>query len=58
VESRRSRPIVVPLAEAQAVFRGLAAPALYRELVVVNGWSPERLGDWLARILEEHLLPR
>jgi len=50
--------LVVPLPEAQAVFRGLAAPALYRELVVVNGWSPERLGDWLAGILEEHLLPR
>jgi AcrR family transcriptional regulator len=46
----------VPLAEAQAVFRGLAAPPLYRELVVGAGWSPERLGDWLAGILRSHVL--
>lgn len=48
--------LTVPLAEAQALFRGLAAPALYRELVVVAGWSPQRLGDWIAGTLARHLL--
>lgn len=50
--------LAVPLPEAQALFRGLAAPALYRELVVVAGWSPHRLGDWIADTLSTNLLAR
>lgn len=48
--------LAVPLGEGQAIFRALAAPPLYRELVVGVGWPPERLGDWLAGILRENLL--
>lgn len=50
--------LTVPLAEAQAMFRGLAAPPLYRELVVVGGWSPDRLANWMADVLHVHLLGR
>lgn len=48
--------LTVPVAEAQSVFRALAAAPLYRELVVGAGWSPERLADWLAVVLERHVL--
>lgn len=53
-----SEHLTVPLTEAQSVFRALAAPPLYRELVQVSGWSPDRLGDWIAGILRSHLLGR
>ena len=52
------RHLTVPLAEAQSVFRALAAPGLYRELVDQLGWSPERLADWMAETLEHHVLAR
>jgi hypothetical protein len=48
--------LVVPLAEAQAVFRALAAPGVYRELVVECGWSVERFTAWLGETLERHLV--
>lgn len=48
--------LVVPVEEAQAVFRALAAPGIYKELVVGAGWSPERLAGWLAGVLTQHLL--
>jgi AcrR family transcriptional regulator len=32
----------VPLAEAQAVYRALAAPGVYRELVDESGWTPAK----------------
>jgi AcrR family transcriptional regulator len=41
-----------PVDEVQAVFRALAAPGVYQELVIDYGWSPERLGDWIAEGLE------
>ncbi len=47
--------LVVPLGEAQAVFRALAAPGVYRELVEESGWSPERFADWVADTLRRHL---
>lgn len=46
----------VSLAEAQAIFRGLAAPGLYRELVEQLGWTPHRLADWMSETLQHHLL--
>ncbi len=46
----------VPLPEAQAVFRALAAPGVYRELVQDFGWSPERFTAWVGDVLERHLL--
>ena len=46
----------VPVDEAQAVYRALAAPGVYRELVEESGWTPERFELWLSGALERHLL--
>jgi AcrR family transcriptional regulator len=46
----------VPLADAQAVYRALAAPGVYRELVEESGWSPARFETWVADALARHLL--
>jgi len=46
----------VPVDEAQAVYRALAAPGVYRELVEESGWTPERFELWLSWALEQHLL--
>jgi len=48
--------LAVPLPEAQAIFRALAAPGLYRELVEQLGWTPDRLADWMSETLRQHLL--
>jgi AcrR family transcriptional regulator len=45
----------VPVADAQAVFRALAAPGVYLELVVESGWPPERFERWVAEVLHSHL---
>ncbi len=41
----------MPVPQAQAVLRALAAPGVYRALVVESGWSTEEFADWLARAL-------
>ncbi len=46
----------VPLPEAQAVYRALAAPGVYRELVDESGWTPDKFERWLADALQRHLL--
>ena len=46
----------VPLPEAQAVYRALAAPGVYRELVDESGWTPEQFECWVADALHRHLL--
>jgi AcrR family transcriptional regulator len=46
----------VPLGDAQALFRAMAAPGVYEALVVTAGWSPERFGTWLGDLLEQQLL--
>jgi hypothetical protein len=46
----------VPLAEAQAVYRALAAPGVYRELVEESGWAPDVFERWVGEALERHLL--
>ena len=48
--------LAVPLPEAQAIFRALAAPGLYRELVEQLGWTPDRLAGWMSETLQQHLL--
>lgn len=48
--------LVVPLAEAQAVYRAFAASGVYLELVVNAGWTPEHFEQWLAATLEGQLL--
>ena len=48
--------LVVPLADAQAVFRAFAAAGVYEELVVDQGWTPDRFEHWLADTLQAQLL--
>jgi AcrR family transcriptional regulator len=45
----------VSVREAQAVYRALAAPGVYRELVEESGWTPEEFEHWVADSLERHL---
>jgi AcrR family transcriptional regulator len=46
----------VPVAEAQAVYRALAAPGVYRELVEQFGWRPQEFAHWIGNALQRHLL--
>lgn len=46
----------VPLAEAQAVYRALAAPGVYRELVEESGWTSAQFTAWVDTALHRHLL--
>jgi AcrR family transcriptional regulator len=46
----------VPLVEAQAVYRALAASGVYRELVEESGWTTQRFQTWLSEALQRHLL--
>lgn len=48
--------LAVPLAEAQTVYRALAATGVYRELVVDSGWGADRFEAWLGRMLTDQLL--
>ena len=47
--------LAVPLPEAQAVYRALAASGVYRELVHESGWTPEHFQRWLTDALHRHL---
>lgn len=47
--------LTVPVADAQATFRALAASGVYGELVVESGWSPQRFESWLADTLVSQL---
>ena len=46
----------VPLKQAQAVYRALAAPGVYQELVDESGWSPEEFQSFVADSLRRQLL--
>lgn len=46
--------LAVPLAEAQALFRALAAPGVYQELVGIAGWTPEAFTAFVADTLRRH----
>lgn len=48
--------LTVPLGEAQAMYRALAAPGVYRELVEVAGWDRRRFVAWIAAALHRELL--
>ena len=41
---------------ATAVLDALTLPALYAELVIVHGWTPDEFESWLARTLKGQLL--
>ena len=43
-----------PLREAQAVYRALAAPGVYRELVEESGWTPDEYERWVGDALERY----
>jgi len=47
--------LAVPVAEAQAVYRALAASGVYRELVYESGWTPQQFQRWLTDALQRHL---
>lgn len=48
--------LTVPLADAQAIFRALAAPGIYGELVVDAGWSVSRFERWVESTLSHHIV--
>jgi AcrR family transcriptional regulator len=43
-------------AQAGALLSALALPELYRELVIVRGWTPDAYQAWLERTLTSQLL--
>ena len=43
-----------PVAEVQAMFRALAAPGVYRELVDESGWTSEQFADWVGDALQRY----
>jgi AcrR family transcriptional regulator len=47
----------VPVAEAQATFRALAATEVYGELVAESGWTPDAFEEWVAGILGRLFVP-
>ncbi|OHV35292.1 MULTISPECIES: TetR/AcrR family transcriptional regulator [Pseudofrankia] len=46
----------VPVPQAQAIYRALAAPGVYGELVVESGWAPDAFEEWVADALIRELL--
>ena len=48
--------LVIPVPEAQAMYRALAAPGVYRELVEESGWSPADFERWVGDTLQRNLL--
>ncbi|TCO52148.1 TetR family transcriptional regulator [Kribbella antiqua] len=46
----------IPLKQAQAVYRALAAPGVYQELVDESGWTPEEFERFVADSLQRQLL--
>ncbi|MEU0096438.1 helix-turn-helix domain-containing protein [Kribbella sp. NPDC006257] len=46
----------IPVKQAQAVYRALAAPGVYQELVDESGWTPAEFEDWVAESLQRQLL--
>ncbi|NUR93838.1 MAG: TetR/AcrR family transcriptional regulator [Kribbellaceae bacterium] len=46
----------IPLKQAQAVYRALAAPGVYQELVSESGWTPAEFETFVADSLHRQLL--
>ncbi len=46
----------VSVREAQAVYRALAAPGVYRELVEESGWTAAKFEAWVGDALARHLI--
>lgn len=52
-----SADLVIPLADAQAIYRAFAAVGVYGALVEDADWSRQRFEGWLADTLVAQLLP-
>ena len=50
------KDLQISLKQAQAVYRALAAPGVYQELVDESGWTPAEFEDWVAESLQRQLL--
>ena len=48
--------LTIPVPQAQAMYRALAAPGVYRELVEESGWTPADFERWVADILQRNLM--
>lgn len=46
----------IPLKQAQAIYRALAAPGVYQELVDSSGWTPQEFETFVADSLHRQLL--
>ncbi|HET6741440.1 MAG TPA: TetR/AcrR family transcriptional regulator [Kribbella sp.] len=46
----------IPLEQAQAIYRALAAPGVYQELVDSSGWTPQEFETFVADALHRQLL--
>lgn len=57
IESVRSE-LILPLADAQAIYRAFAASGVYREMVVETGWTTTSFEKWIGDILVGQLLGR
>jgi AcrR family transcriptional regulator len=44
--------LAAPVGQVQAVFRALAAPGVYRELVDESGWTAEQFAAWVGDALQ------
>jgi AcrR family transcriptional regulator len=45
-----------PVRQVQAVYRALAAPGVYRELVEESGWTPDQFELWVGDVLERYAM--
>jgi AcrR family transcriptional regulator len=48
--------LVIPLEQAQAVYRALAAPGVYQELVDESDWTEAEFQQWVTDSLQRQLL--
>jgi AcrR family transcriptional regulator len=48
--------IRIPVPRAQAIYRALAAPGVYGELVAASSWTPDDFEEWVAQTLLRELL--
>jgi AcrR family transcriptional regulator len=48
--------LTIPVPQAQAMYRALAAPGVYRELVEESGWTPAGFEHWIADTLQRNLM--
>ena len=46
----------IPIKQAQAIYRALAAPDVYGELVTESHWTPAAFEEWVAQTLLRQLL--